>query len=61
MIYKVLIEEAVNGARELEVGVIGNDQPLVSEIGAHTVPNQGSGDGWYDYNNKFVDNSRCSL
>jgi len=55
--YKVLIEEAVNGARELEVGVIGNDQPLVSEIGAHTVPNQGSGDGWYDYNNKFVDNS----
>lgn len=55
--YKVLIEEAVNGARELEVGVIGNDQPLVSEIGAHTVPDQGDGDGWYDYNNKFVDNS----
>ena len=55
--YKVLVEQAVKGPRELEVGVIGNDEPLVSEIGAHAVPNQGDGDGWYDYNNKFVDNS----
>ena len=29
----------------------------MSEIGAHHVPNQGDGDAWYDYNNKFVDNS----
>ncbi|WP_312693811.1 D-alanine--D-alanine ligase family protein [Leuconostoc pseudomesenteroides] len=55
--YKVLIEQAVKGPRELEVGVIGNDDLLVSEIGAHTVPEQGVGDGWYDYSNKFVDNS----
>jgi len=55
--YKVLVEQAVKGPRELEVGVIGNDEPLVSEIGAHAVPNQGDGDGWYDYSNKFVDNS----
>lgn len=55
--YKVLIEQAVKGPRELEVGVIGNEEPIVSEIGAHTVPEQGEGDGWYDYNNKFVDNS----
>lgn len=37
--------------------MIGNEEPIVSEIGAHTLPNQGSGDAWYDYNNKFVDNS----
>lgn len=55
--YKVLIEEAVKGPRELEVGVIGNEKPIVSVIGAHTVPNQGDGDAWYDYSNKFVDNS----
>lgn len=55
--YKVLIEAAVKGPRELEVGVIGNEDPIVSEIGAHHVPNQGDGDAWYDYNNKFVDNS----
>ncbi|WP_270339478.1 D-alanine--D-alanine ligase family protein [Leuconostoc citreum] len=55
--YKVLIEAAVKGPRELEVGVIGNEAPIVSEIGAHHVPNQGDGDAWYDYNNKFVDNS----
>ncbi|MCQ6658726.1 D-alanine--D-alanine ligase family protein [Leuconostoc citreum] len=55
--YKVLIEAAVKGPRELEVGVIGNEDPIVSEIGAHHVPNQGDGDAWYNYNNKFVDNS----
>lgn len=55
--YKVLIEAAVKGPRELEVGVIGNEDPIVSEIGAHHLPNQGDGDAWYDYNNKFVDNS----
>ena len=55
--YKVLVEQAVKGSRELEVGVIGNEEPIVSEIGAHTLPNQGSGDAWYDYKNKFVDNS----
>jgi len=59
--YKVLIEQAVKGPQELEVGVIGNDEPLVSEIGAHTVPNQGDGDGWYDYKNKFVDNSEVQF
>ncbi|MDF7627551.1 D-alanine--D-alanine ligase [Lactobacillaceae bacterium L1_55_11] len=55
--HKVLIEQAVNGPRELEVGVIGNDHPLVSEIGAHHVPEQGEGKAWYDYQSKFVDNS----
>ncbi|CAH1857439.1 D-alanine--D-alanine ligase family protein [Convivina intestini] len=55
--HKVLIEEAVCGPRELEVGVIGNQNPIVSEIGAHHVPGQENGDGWYDYQSKFVDNS----
>ncbi|GAO99392.1 D-alanine--D-alanine ligase family protein [Fructobacillus ficulneus] len=58
---KVLVEAAVNGPRELEVGVIGNDDVLVSEIGAHQVPDQGGdGKGWYDYQSKFVDNSGVS-
>lgn len=59
---KVLVEAAVNGPRELEVGVIGNDDILVSEIGAHQVPDQGGdGKGWYDYQSKFVDNSAVSF
>ncbi|MFC4761301.1 D-alanine--D-alanine ligase family protein [Fructobacillus durionis] len=60
--HKVLIEQAVNGPRELEVGVIGNDKILVSEIGAHKVPDQGGdGKGWYDYHSKFVDNSSVAF
>ncbi|CAK8054784.1 D-alanine--D-alanine ligase family protein [Eupransor demetentiae] len=55
--HKILIEAAVEGPRELEVGVIGNQEPLVSEIGAHHVPGQENGTGWYDYKSKFVDNS----
>ncbi|MBS9335616.1 D-alanine--D-alanine ligase [Fructobacillus sp. M1-13] len=59
---KVLVEAAVNGPRELEVGVIGNDKVLVSEIGAHQVPDQGGdGKGWYDYRSKFVDNSEVAF
>ncbi|CAK1222487.1 MULTISPECIES: D-alanine--D-alanine ligase family protein [Fructobacillus] len=59
---KVLVEAAVNGPRELEVGVIGNDDILVSEIGAHQVPDQGGdGKGWYDYKSKFVDNSAVAF
>ncbi|MDF7637398.1 D-alanine--D-alanine ligase [Leuconostocaceae bacterium ESL0958] len=60
--HKVLVEAAVKGPRELEVGVIGNDDLLVSEIGAHQVPDQGGdGKGWYDYQSKFVDNSSVSF
>lgn len=59
---KVLVEAAVNGPRELEVGVIGNDDILISEIGAHQVPDQGGdGKGWYDYKSKFVDNSAVAF
>lgn len=55
--FKVLVESAVKGPRELEVGVLGNDDLITSVIGAHHAPDQGDGDGWFDYNNKFVDNS----
>ncbi|MDR0900018.1 MAG: D-alanine--D-alanine ligase, partial [Lactobacillaceae bacterium] len=55
---KLLVEKAVNGAFELEVGLIGNSDIQVSLIGAHSAPNQGEGDGWFDYSNKFVDNSK---
>ncbi|HEY4399233.1 MAG TPA: D-alanine--D-alanine ligase family protein [Lactobacillaceae bacterium] len=56
--FKVLVESAVKGPRELEVGVLGNDDLITSVIGAHRAPDQGNDDGgWFDYNNKFVDNS----
>lgn len=55
--HKVLVEETIDGPREVEIGVIGNDEILTSKIGAHAVPGQGDGDGWYDYKSKFVDNS----
>lgn len=56
---KIIVEKAVDGAFELEIGLIGNEEEVkVSLIGSHSAPNQGDGDGWFDYNNKFVDNSK---
>lgn len=45
----VVIEEAVS-ARELEVGVIGNDEPRASVVG-EIVPTH----DFYDYDDKYVD------
>lgn len=46
---KVLVEEFVN-ARELEVSVLGNDEPRASVVGEIIPSND-----FYDYNAKYVD------
>jgi D-alanine-D-alanine ligase len=47
---KVIVEAYVEGARELECGVIGNDEPIVFEPGEVRSHNE-----WYDYESKYVD------
>jgi D-alanine-D-alanine ligase len=46
---KVLVEEFVN-ARELEVSVLGNDEPRASVVGEIVSSND-----FYDYNAKYID------
>jgi len=46
---KVVIEEFIDG-REIEVGVLGNDDPRASVVGEIV-----SGTDFYDYNAKYVD------
>jgi D-alanine-D-alanine ligase len=53
---KIVVERAANG-RELEVAVLGNDEPLVSVVG-EIVP----GNEFYDYEAKYVlDNSELLI
>ena len=47
---KALVERSMEGAREIECGVLGNDDPIASLPG-EIVP-QGE---WYDYRAKYVD------
>jgi D-alanine-D-alanine ligase len=49
---KVLVEVAVPHAREIEVSVLGNDEPSVSVVG-EVVP----GNEFYDYAAKYLDES----
>jgi D-alanine-D-alanine ligase len=46
---RVVIEEAIN-ARELEISVLGNDEPIASVAGEIVPCNE-----FYDYNAKYVD------
>jgi D-alanine-D-alanine ligase len=49
---RVIIEQGVPGARELEVAVLGNDEPEASDVGEirhHS--------GFYDYDTKYTDGS----
>jgi D-alanine-D-alanine ligase len=46
---RVVIEEAIDG-RELEISVLGNDQPIASVAGEVVPCNE-----FYDYNAKYVD------
>ncbi|MHA5134024.1 D-alanine--D-alanine ligase family protein [Oenococcus oeni] len=55
---KLLVEKAVESPTELEIGLLGNDRVITSLIGAHWAPGQDHGSGWFDYKNKFVDNSK---
>lgn len=52
--YKVLVEAGLNQPREVFVSILGNEQPVASRIGGIVLPDK---DGWYDYENKFVDAS----
>lgn len=47
---KILIEEGVEEAREIECGVLGNDEPRASVVG-EVIP---AGE-FYDYNSKYID------
>ncbi len=49
---KLVIEAAVTDAREIEVAVLGNDEPEVSVPGEIFPSNE-----FYDYNAKYVDNA----
>ncbi len=53
---KVLVERAVPEAREIEVGVLGNENPVASVPG-EVVP----GNEFYDYDAKYVDGSSALL
>jgi D-alanine-D-alanine ligase len=54
---KALLERAVEGAREVEVAVLGNDEPLVS-IAGEIVPR---GHEFYDYDAKYLDETGAEL
>jgi len=43
------VEEGVNGIKEVEVGVLGNDQPMASVCGS-IIPNT----EFYDYETKYI-------
>ncbi len=49
---KAVIEESAEGAREIEVAVLGNDDPVAS-IPAEIIPNA----EFYDYRAKYLDDS----
>jgi D-alanine-D-alanine ligase len=54
---KALIERAVDGAREIECAVLGNDDPIAS-IAGEIVP---QGHEFYDYEAKYLDERGASL
>ncbi|KRM97545.1 D-alanyl-alanine synthetase A [Liquorilactobacillus aquaticus DSM 21051] len=52
--FKLLVEESIEGPREVECSVLGNRDIKASKLGAIRIPET---DTFYDYNNKFVDAS----
>jgi len=54
---KALLEKAVEGAREVEVAVLGNDDPRVS-IAGEIAPR---GHEFYDYDAKYLDETGAEL
>lgn len=46
---RVIVEEGVVGARELEIGILGNDAPEASVVGEITYSAE-----WYDYETKYT-------
>ncbi|PWF99544.1 D-alanine--D-alanine ligase family protein [Levilactobacillus bambusae] len=56
--YKILVEEAIEGPREVEISILGNTDPSASQLGAIVVPKE---DAFYTYDNKFVDASQVEF
>jgi D-alanine-D-alanine ligase len=54
---KILVERAMEGARELEISVLGNDDPVASVAG-EIVP---KGHEFYDYEAKYIDEHGAEL
>ena len=54
---KALVERSMEGARELEVSVLGNDEPVASVAG-EIVP---QGHPFYDYDAKYLDDQGARL
>ncbi|WP_270514409.1 D-alanine--D-alanine ligase family protein [Limosilactobacillus fermentum] len=52
--YKVLVEAGIKNPREIEISILGNENPIASKLGGIRVP---EGDEFYDYESKFVDAS----
>lgn len=53
---KVVVEQGVNGAREIECSVLGNDDPVASVPGEIVSSNE-----FYDYNAKYVDGRSTAI
>ncbi len=49
---KIIVEAGVEGVRELECAVLGNDEPRASSVGEIVVTHE---DGFYSYAAKYVD------
>jgi len=53
---KILVEQGINNAREIECGVLGNDQPIASVPGEIIPSNE-----FYDYDAKYVDDKSDAI
>lgn len=53
---RILVEKAVEGAHEIEVSVLGNDEPCASSVGEVVPSNE-----FYDYDAKYVDGRSKTL
>jgi D-alanine-D-alanine ligase len=53
---KILVEQGVKNAREIECGVLGNDDPVVSVLGEIVSSNE-----FYDYDAKYVDGKTTEI
>ena len=55
---KVIVERGIDGVREIECGVLGNDHPIASIPGEIAVDHP---DGFYSYTAKYVDETGAEI